>query len=51
MTVSLWRIATDTPLWFQRAPLWAAPSPALSSAVHAGDHVAYTATAVSLAAW
>ena len=51
MTVRLWRIATDT-------PLWTAEDMAGKGAAHkgarwnnAGEHVTYTATSISLAAW
>jgi len=51
MTVSLWRIATDT-------PLWTAQDMAGKGAAHkgarwnsAGEHVTYAATSISLAAW
>lgn len=51
MTVSLWRIASDT-------PDWSAEDLAGKGAAHkgarwnaAGEHVTYTSTSVSLAAW
>lgn len=51
MTVSLWRIAADT-------PLWTAEDMGGKGAAHkgarwnnAGEHVIYTATSISLAAW
>ena len=51
MTVSLWRVAADT-------PLWSAEDMAGEGAAHrgarwnnAGEHVTYTATSISLAAW
>lgn len=51
MTVSLWRVAADT-------PLWTAEDMAGKGAAHkgarwnnAGEHVTYTATSISLAAW
>ena len=51
MTVGLWRIAADT-------PLWTAEDMAGKGAAHkgarwnnAGEHVTYTSTSISLAAW
>jgi len=51
VTVSLWRVAADT-------PLWTAEDMAGKGAAHkgarwnnAGEHVTYTATSISLAAW
>ena len=51
MTVSLWRVASDT-------PLWTAEDMAGKGAAHkgarwnqAGEHVTYAATSISLAAW
>lgn len=51
MTFSLWRVAADT-------PLWTAEDMAGKGAAHkgarwnqAGEHVTYTATSISLAAW
>ncbi len=51
MTVHLWRVAADT-------PLWSAEDMAGKGAAHkgarwnnAGEHVTYTATSISLAAW
>jgi len=51
VTVSLWRVAADT-------PLWSAEDMAGKGAAHkgarwnnAGEHVIYTATSISLAAW
>ena len=51
VTVNLWRVASDTPLWMaddmagkgaaQRGARWN----------HAGEHVTYAATSISLAAW
>ena len=51
MTVSLWRIATDTPLWTadDMAGKGAAHKGARGN--HAGEHVTYTAPSISLAAW
>ena len=51
MTVSLWRVAADT-------PLWTAEDMAGKGAAHkgarwnnAGEHVTYAASSISLAAW
>ena len=51
MTVSLWRVAAATPLW--AADDLAGKGAAHKGARwnHAGEHVCYTATSVSLAAW
>jgi RES domain-containing protein len=51
VTVSLWRIAADTPLW--TAADMAGKGAAHKGARwnHAGEHVTYTATSISLAAW
>ena len=51
MTVSLWRVAADTPLW--AADDLAGKGAAHKGARwnHAGEHVCYAATSVSLAAW
>jgi RES domain-containing protein len=51
VTVSLWRVAADTPQW--SAEDMAGKGAAHKSARwnNAGEHVTYTATSVSLAAW
>ena len=51
MTVSLWRVAADTPLW--AADDLAGKGAAHKGARwnHSGEHVCYAATSVSLAAW
>ena len=51
MTVSLWRVAADTPLW--AADDLAGKGAAHKGARwnHAGEHVCYAAASVSLAAW
>ncbi len=50
-TISLWRIASDTPQWM--ADDLGGKGAALRGARwnHAGEHVAYAATSISLAAW
>ena len=51
MSVSLWRVAADTPLW--AADDMAGKGAAHKGARwnHAGEHVTYAATSISLAAW
>ena len=51
MTVSIWRIAADTPLW--TADDMAGKGAAHKGARwnHAGEHVTYGSTSISLAAW
>ena len=51
MTVSLWRVAADTPLW--TAEDMAGKGAAYKGARwnHAGEHITYAATSISLAAW
>ena len=51
MTVSLWRVGADTPLW--TAEDMAGKGAAYKGARwnHAGEHVTYAATSISLAAW
>ena len=51
MTVSLWRIATDTPLWTAEDMAGKGAAHRGARWNHAGEHVTYTATSVSLAAW
>ena len=51
MTVSLWRIATDTPLWTAEDMAGKGAAHKGARWNHAGEHVTYTATSVSLAAW
>ena len=51
MTVSLWRIATDTPLWTAEDMAGKGSAHKGARWNHAGEHVTYTATSVSLAAW
>ncbi len=51
MTVSLWRIATDTPLWTAEDTAGKGAAHKGARWNHAGEHLTYTATSVSLAAW
>ena len=51
MTVSLWRIATDTPLWTAEDMAGKGAAHKGARWNHAGEHVTYTATSISLAAW
>ena len=51
MTVRLWRIATDTPLWTAEDLAGKGAAHKGARWNHAGEHVNYTATSISLAAW
>ncbi|MQA40555.1 RES family NAD+ phosphorylase [Rugamonas aquatica] len=51
MTVSLWRIASDTPSWTAEDMAGKGAASSGSRWNHAGEHVTYTATSISLAAW
>ena len=51
MTVSLWRIAADTPLWTAEDMAGKGAAHKGARWNHAGEHVAYTSTSISLAAW
>ncbi len=49
--VSLWRIAADTPLWTAEDMAGQGAAHRGARWNHAGEHVVYAATSVSLAAW
>jgi RES domain-containing protein len=51
VTVSLWRIAADTPLWTAEDMAGKGAAHKGARWNHAGEHVTYTATSISLAAW
>ena len=51
MTVSLWRVATDTPLWTAEDMAGKGAAHKGARWNHAGEHVTYMARSVSLAAW
>ena len=51
MTVSLWRIAADTPLWTAEDMAGKGAAHKGARWNHAGEHVIYAAPSVSLAAW
>jgi len=51
MTVSLWRIATDTPLWTAEDMAGKGAAHRGARWNHAGEHATYAATSISLAAW
>ena len=51
MTVSLWRVATDTPLWTAEDMAGKGAAHKGARWNHAGEHVTYMATSVSLASW
>ena len=51
MTVSLWRVASDTPLWVAEDMAGKGAAHKGARWNHAGEHAAYTATSISLAAW
>jgi RES domain-containing protein len=51
VTVSLWRIAADTPLWTAEDMAGKGAAHKGARWNHAGEHVTYTASSISLAAW
>lgn len=51
MTVSLWRVAADTSLWTAEDMAGKGAAHKGARWNHAGEHVACTATSISLAAW
>ena len=51
MTVSLWRIASDTPDWTAQDMGGKGAASKGARWNHAREHVAYTSTSISLAAW
>ena len=51
MTVSLWRVATDTPSWTAEDMAGKGAAHKGARWNHAGEHVTYAATSISLAAW
>ena len=51
MTISLWRVASDTPLWSAEDLAGKGAAHKGGRWNHAGEHVVYAATSVSLAAW
>jgi RES domain-containing protein len=51
VTVSLWRIAADTPLWTAEDMAGKGAAHKGARWNHAGEHATYAATSVSLAAW
>lgn len=51
MTVSLWRIAADTPLWTAEDMAGKGAAHKGARWNHSGEHVTYTSTSISLAAW
>ena len=51
MTVSLWRVAADTPLWAAEDLAGKGAAHKGARWNHAGERVCYAATSVSLAAW
>ncbi|MYM88552.1 RES domain-containing protein [Rugamonas sp. FT82W] len=51
MTVSLWRIASDTTSWTAEDMAGKGAASSGSRWNHAGEHVTYAATSISLAAW
>ena len=51
MTVSLWRVAADTPLWTAEDMAGKGAAHKGARWNHAGEHVTYAATSISLAAW
>src|SRR5207237_7996477 len=51
VTVSLWRIAADTPLWTAEDMAGKGAAHKGARWNHAGEHVIYAAPSVSLAAW
>ena len=51
MTISLWRVASDSPLWTAEDLAGKGAAHKGGRWNHAGEHVVYAATSVSLAAW
>lgn len=51
MTVSLWRVASDTPLWTAEDMAGKGAAHKGARWNHAGEHVTYAATSIALAAW
>ena len=51
MTVSLWRVASDTPQWTADDMLGKGAAHKGARWNHPGEHVTYASTSVSLAAW
>lgn len=51
MTVSLWRVAADTPLWSAEDLAGKGAAHKGARWNHAGEHATYAASSISLAAW
>ena len=51
MTVSLWRVASDTPSWTAEDMAGEGAAHMGARWNHIGEHVTYAATSISLAAW
>lgn len=51
MTISLWRVASDTPQWSADDMAGKGAAHKGSRWNHAGEHLTYAATSISLAAW
>ena len=51
MTVSVWRVASDTPQWTAEDMLGKGAAHKGARWNHPGEHVTYAATSISLAAW
>ena len=51
MTVALWRVATDTPQWTAEDMAGKGAADKGARWNHAGEHVTYVSTSISLAAW
>ena len=51
MTVSLWRVASDTPSWTAEDMAGKGAAHKGARWNHIGEHVTYAATSISLAAW
>jgi len=51
VTVSLWRVASDTPQWTAEDMLGKGAAHKGARWNHPGEHVTYAATSISLAAW
>ena len=51
MTVSLWRVASDTPSWTAEDVAGKGAAHKGARWNHIGEHVTYAATSISLAAW
>jgi len=51
VTVSLWRIAADTPLWMAEDTAGKGAAHNGARRNHAGEHITYAATSISLEAW